>query len=129
MTYLCLDLGLRNTGVAWADSVKLPQPVETIHHKSTEELLIKIEKIITKYSPNVIVLGKPFKGVIKSLSKDIKKHLEKTYAGEIYLQDEDFSSQQAEKKVIQTGKSAIKRRQIHHSAAAAVVLQDFLDQH
>ena len=129
MTYLCFDLGLRNTGVAWADSVKLPQPVETIHHKRTEELLVQIEKIITKYNPNVIVLGKPSKGVIGSLSKDIKKNLEKTYTGEIYLQDENFSSQQAEKKVIETGKSATKRRQIHHSAAAAVILQDFLDQH
>ena len=129
MTYLCFDLGLRNTGVAWADSVKLPQPIETIHHKNTEELLVQIEKIITKYNPDIIVLGIPPKGVIKSLSKDIKEHLEKTHTKEVYLQDEDFSSQQAEKKVIQTGKSAIKRRQIHHSAAAAVVLQDFLDQH
>lgn len=129
MIYLCFDLGLRNTGVAWADSVKLPQPIETIHHKNTEELLVQIEKIIAKYNPDIIVLGIPPKGVIKSLSKDIKEHLEKTHTKEVYLQDEDLSSQQAEEKVIETGKSAIKRRQIHHSAAAAVVLQDFLDQH
>lgn len=129
MIYLCFDLGLRNTGVAWADSVKLPQPMETIHHKNTEELLVQIEKTITKYNPDIIVLGIPPKGVIKSLSKNIKEHLKKTHTKEVYLQDEDFSSQQAEKKVIQTGKSAIKRRQIQHSAAAAIVLQDFLDQH
>jgi len=33
MIYLCFDLGLKNTGVAWADSVKLSQPLETIYHK------------------------------------------------------------------------------------------------
>ncbi len=129
MIYLCFDLGLKNTGVAWADSVKLSQPLETIYHKNTKDLLVQVRKIIAKHNPNFIILGKPSKGVIKNLSKDLKKDLEKTYSGKIYLQNEDFSSQQAQKKIIQTGKSAIKRRLIHHSAAASVILQDFLDQH
>jgi len=129
MIYLCFDLGLKNTGVAWANSAKLPQPLTTLHHKDTEHLLSQIKKTITKHNPDLIVLGKPSRGVIEDLSEKLKKKLKDFYSGKIYLQNEDFSSQQAQEKIIQTGKSATKRRRIHHSAAASIVLQDFLDQH
>lgn len=129
MIYLCFDLGLKNTGVAWADSAKLPQPLTTLHHRDTEHLLSQIKKIIKKHNPNFVVIGKPSRGVIGDLSKELKKRLKDSYSGKIHFQNEDFSSQEAQKKIIQTGKSAIKRRQIHHSAAASIVLQDFLDQH
>ena len=129
MIYLCFDLGLRNTGVAWADSTKLPQPLTTLHHRDTKHLLDQIKKTIAKHNPDLVVLGKPSKGVIEELSKDLKNKLKDFYSGKVYLQDEDFSSHQAQKKIIQTGKSAIKRRRIQHSAAASVVLQNFIDQH
>lgn len=129
MIYLCFDLGLKNTGVAWADSTKLPQPLTTLHHRDIEHLLSQIKKTITKYNPDLVVFGKPSRGVIKDLSEELKKKLRDSYLGKIYIQDEDLSSQQAQKKIIQTGKSAIKRRRIHHSAAASIILQNFLDQH
>lgn len=129
MKYLCFDLGLKHTGVAWADLTKLPQPLETIHHQNIKQLSVQIKKIISKHQPNIIILGQPPKGVIKTLSIQLKDVIKEKYSGEIYLQDEDFSSRQAKEQMIQTGKSAFKRRQKHHSAAASVILQNFLDQH
>ena len=129
MIYLCFDLGLKNTGVAWADSTKLPQPLTTLHHRDTKHLLDQIKKMIVKHNPDLVVFGKPSRGVIEDLSKDLKNKLKDFYSGKVYLQDEDFSSQQAQEKIIQTGKSIVKRRRIQHSAAASVVLQNFFDEY
>ena len=72
MIYLCFDLGLKNTGVAWADSTKLPQPLTTLYHRDTKHLLDQIKKTIAKHNPDLVIFGKPSKGIIEELSKDLK---------------------------------------------------------
>ena len=55
----------------------------------------------------------------EKMSKDIKV--------EVRYQDERFSSVTVEKMMIQAGKSSIKRKQQRDAAAAALILQTFLD--
>ncbi|MCK5016079.1 MAG: Holliday junction resolvase RuvX [Candidatus Peribacteraceae bacterium] len=60
MNVLALDIGLRRTGVAFADvSTGVPVALDTIHHKSFDELFLRIKKILEDKKVNHMVLGLP----------------------------------------------------------------------
>ncbi len=58
--YLALDVGLRRTGVAFAEVTSgICLPLDTIEHSSLEELLIKVQEIVLKRSIAEVILGLP----------------------------------------------------------------------
>ncbi|MBT4120283.1 MAG: Holliday junction resolvase RuvX [Candidatus Peribacter sp.] len=60
MRILGLDIGLRRTGVAFADSTDdILFSLETIQHKSEEELIEAIQNIVAEKSIEEVVLGLP----------------------------------------------------------------------
>ena len=126
-SYLCIDPGLSHTGFATADSNHLAQPLTTIHAKNPSQILTEVLSVIKEQKPDQIVIGQPDFGPIHSLAQDLYKAIRKTFKGELHLFPEDLSSQVAIKKLVQSGGSKKNRRDKQHSAAAAVILQDFLD--
>jgi len=126
-TYLCIDPGLSYTGFATADSTRLVQPLITIHVKETDEILTKIFSIIREQKPDHIIIGQPNFGPIHSLAQNLFRAIKKQFKSEIHLFPEDLSSQVAIDKLVQSGSSKQSRRDKKHSAAAAVILQDFLE--
>ena len=128
MKYLCFDLGTRHTGVAFSGMADLPEPLPSIYHQNTKELINHIKKILDKYQPESIILGIPSRGAIKNLAPEVKKQIKKIFSGNIFLQDENFSSQYAEKKMIESGKTLLKRKKQQHSIAACLILESFLEQ-
>ncbi|MCF7844883.1 MAG: Holliday junction resolvase RuvX [Kiritimatiellales bacterium] len=60
MVILALDIGERHTGVAFVDEANgIPLPLDTIHHKSIDELALSISKIIDEKNIEHMVLGLP----------------------------------------------------------------------
>ena len=60
MNLLALDVGLRRTGVAFADTITcVPVSLQTIHHTTFDELFEALELIIKEKAIKEVVLGLP----------------------------------------------------------------------
>lgn len=124
MIYLCLDPGLAHIGVAISYEGKLAQPLDTF---PAHELVRHVKNYIDKYHPDVIVLGEPYSGPIKDLSVILQDELKRIFTGPIELFSEDLTSQEAKFKLVESGAKKSKRQELEHAAAAALILQDYLD--
>jgi len=60
MHLLALDIGKKHTGVAFADSdAGYIIALETIHHKTTDDLIIALRPVIEAKKVNELVIGLP----------------------------------------------------------------------
>lgn len=126
-TILCLDVGTAHTGLAISHEGILAEPLATIYESKKEKLLEKLLPFISDHHPDTIVIGTPSHGPLVEYTTDIKKELEKVFAGEIVLFSEDLSSRSARSLLKETGKTLMRRKQSEHQTAAAIILEDFLD--
>ena len=125
--YLGLDPGLVHTGIALSYEGKLAQGITTINTGDSMVLLNKIIDLIIKYQPDEIIIGSPESGPVISFSQQLQENLKLKFDLTIHLVNEDFYSRQAQDALI-TGNSSRKDRQLrHHQAAAAAILQSYLD--
>ena len=122
MKYLCIDFGLKHLGLAIADG-PLAEP---FGEKNNNENffkylinLIKTEKI------DKIVIGLS-EGKMGETTKAFAEKLKTLTNLPIFFQDETLSSVEAKQKLLEAGAPQKKRRR-DHSAAAALILQDYLD--
>ena len=125
--YICIDPGLSHTGFAISDSTHLVEPLTTIHTQDQAKVLAKTLSLIKEHSPDHLIIGQPSHGSIHSLAQDFLDKLKPHFTGQLHLFSEDLSSKQAMHKLVQSGGSKQSRKDKQHSAAAAVILQDFLD--
>lgn len=121
--YLCLDFGLKNIGLAFSTG-QLAEPLQTI--KNTSKIFNQLQQICQRMRITTIIIGMP-EGKIAQKVKDFKEELEKIVNIPIIYQDETLSTKIAEKKLIEAQATKKKRRGPKHKYAAAVILQEFLD--
>lgn len=124
MVYLSLDPGLSHIGVAISHEGRLVQPLATLE---AHNLINQIKPLIEKYHPDTIVIGQPDPGPIADLAVALEEEIGHFFTGKIVLHSEDLTSQEAAKKMVEGGVSKQKRQRDQHSAAAALILQDYLD--
>ncbi len=125
MIYLALDPGLSKIGVAVSHEGKLAQPLTTLE---AHNLISQIKPLIEKYHPDGLIIGEPDPGPVRDLATALKDEISRFYTGKIILHPEDLSSQEAAKKMVEGGVARQKRQKGEHAAAAALILQDYLDQ-
>ena len=125
MTYLSLDPGLGQIGIAISHEGKLAQPLTTIE---AHNLINQIKPLIEKYHPDELIIGEPNSGLVRDLAMALKDEISRFFTGKIILHSEDLSSQEAAKKMVEGGMPKHRRQESNHSAAAALILQDYLDQ-
>lgn len=132
--FLSIDFGTKRIGLALSDPLKtFAYPFNTISNNS--KTFQELKKIIKNKNIERIILGMPLKedGSLTSISKEVKEFkakLEKLFQVEILLRDERYSSSVAEDRIKQSVNKRSKRRQksLIDSGAAAVILQDYLDE-
>jgi len=125
MTYLSLDPGLAQIGVAISHEGKLAQPLTTIE---AHNLINQIKPLIEKYHPDELIIGEPNSGPVRDLATALKDEISHFFTGKIILHPEDLSSQEAAKKMVEGGMPKHRRQEGNHATAAALILQDYLDQ-
>ena len=125
MIYLALDPGLSKIGVAISHEGKLAQPLTTIE---AHNLINQIKPLIEKYHPDELIIGEPNSGPVRDLATALKDEISRFFTGKIILHPEDLSSQEAAKKMVEGGVPKHRRQEGNHAAAAALILQDYLDQ-
>jgi len=138
MRYLALDVGDRRVGVAVSDETELiATPLAVIHRKSKAEDFVKIARLVQEQRAGGLVIGQPLNadGSAGAQAARVERYalalaqalrdeeLEVTIA----FWDEYLSTQRAQKAMISAGRRSRERRMRIDAAAAAVILQDYLD--
>ena len=125
--FLGVDFGLKHIGLA-VSAGDLAEPIGTIHFKSKKEALDKLWAIIEKNQAKVIVIGLS-EGIIGEKTKSFAVDLARNFSGKIVFQDETLTSRESQRimALIHKSKSISQRKNREHQLAAALILQNFLD--
>jgi putative Holliday junction resolvase len=138
---LGLDLGLRRIGIAVSDrSGTLARPLETIERgpsdrKALQALVLAIERLAAEEDGlAAIVIGHPHRldGSANEQTSHVERMAEalrRRIALPIVLQDERLTSHEADSRLASTERSWRARKKKLDAAAAAIILQDYLDEH
>lgn len=133
MIYLGLDLGSKTLGLSISDKTStIASSLKVIRYNSEEELFLELSKVVEEYKVDKFILGNP-KNLDGSLSKrseitlEFKKKLENMYTKEVILQDERFSTIEAQKMLISNNTRRSKRKKVVDKIASTIILQTFLD--
>jgi putative Holliday junction resolvase len=121
---LGIDYGLKKIGLALAES-GLATPLTVLK----KDLSIKrIFEICRQHRVEKIVVGLPEGKIVPQVKKFAKK-LSREAKIPVVFQDETLTSQEAIAKMIEAGKGQKARREKEDAAAAALILQTYLDSH
>ena len=130
---LALDVGDRRIGVAVGDPTGLlATPIEAIDGERESFALDEVVQLISQYEVEEIVVGLPLSlsgrpGVQARRVREFAEALGRRSAVQVVFRDERYSSVQAERLLRETGKSPSRDKGRVDSAAAAIILQSYLD--
>jgi putative holliday junction resolvase len=135
MRVMAVDPGERYLGIAISDEGgMLSRPLTTLKHVSRDVDAAKIAALAAEQTVRLIVIGfaldsdgrlGPQARHSEKLANAVRGHT----ALPVVLHDESFSSQDAEATLRALGKNRQARRDQIHAAAAASILQSYLDGH
>ena len=133
MTYLGLDLGSKTLGLSISDRTGIiASPLEVLKYNDYDELLNKLNDVVVSRKIDVLVLGNP-RNLNGSLSKrseetiKFKELLESKYGYKVVLQDERFSTIEAENILISNNTRRDSRKKVIDMMASTIILQSYLD--
>lgn len=135
---LGLDYGTKTVGVAISDPLLLTaQELETIIRDRASKLrhtLVRIKELCDEYQVSTIVLGYPLnmddsEGFRCEDTIKFKELLEKRVDIPIVLIDERLTTMYADEILEESGVDKKDRKKFIDQIAAAIILQDYLDNH
>jgi putative Holliday junction resolvase len=124
--YLAIDYGRSHLGLAYAQT-PLAEPLTQLPNTSLQKVVLELRKIIHEKQIDTIVVGIS-EGKMAEETKEFASNLEKELEIPVVFHDETLSSHTATKYLIKSGAKQKKRQDKQHQTAAAVILQDYLDQ-
>ena len=133
MRHLGLDIGDKRIGVAVSDSEQiLASPLTTIIRNSDEQAINAIVGLVNEYQIKKIIVGLPYSlsGNISNQAIKVKLFVDKLIQfteTEIEFRDERLSTVAVERLFVEAGKKSQKRKEQRDAAAAAFILQGYLD--
>jgi len=138
MRLLALDVGDRRIGVAVSDATGLiATPLAVIRRTSKSQDFAKIARFAQEQKAKGVIVGHPLNadGSAGPQARRTERYAQQLLAAlqtegldlPVVLWDEYMSTQRAEAAMIAAGRKAKARRDQIDAAAAAVILQDYLD--
>lgn len=139
MKLLALDVGERRVGVAVSDPAGLlATPLTVIRRRSKAEDFAKVARLVREQGAGGLVIGHPLNADGSAGPQALRTERYAAALAEalrleqlsvnLIMWDEHGSTQRAQALMIDAGRSAKHRRQQIDAAAAAVILQDYLDE-
>ena len=131
--FLGIDYGEKRIGLAFGDDLGLASPLPAAVGRTKEARLESIQKIVQDRRVTALVIGYPYNmdGSVGYKAREVDrfvKLLEKRFGLPVHRVDERLTSFEAESR-LKSGKKPVSRRSGEvDSLAAALILQDFLDQ-
>ncbi len=133
MRILALDHGTKRIGIAVSDELRLiAQPLTFLPAEPFAEFLARLKEIIREKEVDLILVGMPrnMNGSYGPAALKVQEFvvvLKETVAVPIKTWDERLTSAQANRFLIQAALRRSKRREKVDQAAAAILLQSYLD--
>lgn len=123
MIYLSIDPGLSHVGIALSLDGQFADPLTTL---SNQDIIRKLQNLISSHHPDVIIVGSPPYGPITMFAHQLAADLAQVTSAKIEIVDEDLSSSKSQARLAHVGATKFKRKALDHSAAAAQILEDYL---
>lgn len=133
MRILAIDHGTKRMGIALSDETRtIAQPLEFILAEPFADFLARLKQLITEKQVDQILIGMPRNmdgsyGPAALKVQEFVAVLKETIAVPIKTWDERLTSAQANRMLIQAEVRRDKRKQRVDAAAAAILLQSYLD--
>jgi len=133
MRILGLDLGERRVGVAISDPEgTLAQPLVQLEPRGRRDLVAAVARLAADNGAERVVVGMPFlhdgaRGEQARRAAAVAAALRQAIAIPVVEWDERFSTQDAQEKLREAGVRPRRRQGRIDQAAAAVILQSYLD--
>jgi putative Holliday junction resolvase len=131
---LGIDLGSKRVGIAVSDtSGTIASALTTVHRsKSRRHDHAEIAKLVKLEECTVVVVGLPLSldgthGPAAKAAVKEAKQMEQTVGVPVEMYDERFTTVTAERHMMEVGLDAKQRRKVVDKAAAAVILQAWLE--
>ena len=133
MRVLAIDYGMSRTGIAVSDPTGLiASPYKVIPSKNYEKLLLGIGEVLSEVASEKVILGYPGRtdGTKSEMCERVERFREEIknrFGVEAELIDEKYTTVIASQMLHAGGVKAKEQRKTIDAAAAAVLLQGFLD--
>ncbi len=135
MRILAIDYGLARTGVAVSDPTgRIASPVAVLGSRNPEQLLNELLELIRNYAPERVLLGYPSRtdGQSSLMCQRVNAFgdliFERSGIRPVFW-DEKYTTVLASRLLHEGGQNTRKQRGKIDAAAAAVLLQEYLDAH
>lgn len=129
---MALDIGERRIGIAISESGLFAMPYRVLHRKTKLEDFARLRRIITELKIERVIVGLPFSlgghEKVGPQARQIRRYsqaLAKSVAVPIEYFDESYSTVDAMAYLAASGRKKVEV----DAAAAAVILQNYLDAH
>lgn len=137
MRCLGIDYGEKRIGLAWGDELGVATPLGAAVEPTFEARLQHILRIVEQRRPECFVVGYPYNmdGSVGFKAREVDAFIEKLESAfpgiEVHRVDERLSSHSAEQNLGLNlrRERALRASGVVDSAAAALILQDWLDLH
>ena len=130
---LALDVGTRTIGLATCDPLRmLARPLSTLSRRGVRKDVLALQPVVEGQGVVGLVVGLPL-GLDSSetrstrLARQVGDALAEATGLPLVYHDERFSTVEAQRRLLETGTSRSRRKSLIDAAAAAVILQDFID--
>lgn len=133
MRAIGIDYGEKRIGLSYGDDIGVATPLEPALEKSEAERIARIARVAQERKATDLVVGYPYNmdGSAGFKAKEVDAFIEKVTKAinlPIYRIDERLTSVEASKGFRSGRDDELRRSGKLDSAAAALILQDFLDQ-
>lgn len=131
---LGLDYGERRIGVAVSDGLGMTAQPHSVIDLDHQDLAAALLPIIAEFEIGRIVVGLPVslsgsEGAVAQRARAFAAAVGALTGLEVAMYNEQFTSVEAERVLLQAGARRAKRRSVRDKVAAAVMLQGYLDRH
>jgi putative Holliday junction resolvase len=129
---LGVDLGTRRVGLALTDALRIvSSPLDTVPMVSEKDLIERLVRLCHEREVTVVVIGLPVsrdgsEGPLCERARRVARKLCETGVPAV-LQDESWSSRQAEAVLRETGKTRRTSKGKVDAIAASIILREFLE--
>lgn len=133
MRFLGIDYGAKRVGLAHGDEVGIATPLPAVLEEAGESRWQKIGAVIATRRIEALVVGYPYNmdGSVGFKAKEVDAfvaELKTRFGLPVHLVDETLTSYAAESTIKKKDRRGVRDSGLIDSRAAAIILQDFLDQ-
>jgi putative Holliday junction resolvase len=138
MRYLGIDYGEKRWGLSYGDDIGVAVPLPAAVEGTVKGRMAHLEKVIAERRVAEIVVGYPLNmdGTEGFKAREVDRFIEKVvnrFRLRVHRADERLSTHQVERDLAKLGLPTKRNRKVRRSGdidsrAAAVILQDFLDE-